>query len=73
MRNLEPSLAVTTPVGKTMVCKRVVCECPITICRRVLPANIVVLPIFSYDVILRMDWLTRHSAVINCARKQVTL
>jgi hypothetical protein len=28
---------------------------------------------FSYDVILRMDWLTRHLAVINCALKQVTL
>jgi hypothetical protein len=28
---------------------------------------------FSYDVILRMDWLTKHSAVIDCTRKQVML
>jgi hypothetical protein len=56
-----------------VVCKRVVCECPVSICGRVLPANLVVLPMFSYDVILGMDWLTRHSAVIDCARKQVTL
>jgi hypothetical protein len=73
VRTLEPGLAVTTPVGKTMVCKCVVYECPVSICGRVLPANLVVLPMFSYDVILTMDWLMRHSAVIDCARKQVML
>ena len=73
VRTLEPSLAVTTPVGRTIVCKHVVCECPVSICGRVLPANLVVLPMFSYDVILGMDWLTRNLVVIDCARKQVTL
>jgi hypothetical protein len=28
---------------------------------------------FSYDVILEMDWLTRHLAVIDYAQKKVTL
>jgi hypothetical protein len=60
VRTLKPSLVVTTPVGKTTVCKHVVCECPISICGRVLPANLVVLPMFNYDVILGMDWLARH-------------
>jgi hypothetical protein len=73
VRTLEPGLAVTTPAGKTVVCKRVVCECRVSICGRVLPANLVVLPMFSYDVILRMDWLTKHSAIIDCILKQVTL
>jgi hypothetical protein len=73
VRTLEPGLAITTPIGKTVVCKHVVYECPVSICGRVLPANIVVLPIFSYDVILGMDWLARHSAIIDCAQKQVTL
>jgi hypothetical protein len=73
VRTLEPGLAVTTPVWKTVVCKRVVCECPISICGRVLLANLVVLPMFSYDIILRMDWLMRHSVIIDCVLKQVTL
>jgi hypothetical protein len=60
MRTLKPGLAVTTPVGKTVVCKRVVCECPVSICGRVLPTNLVVLPIFNYDIILGIDWLTKH-------------
>jgi hypothetical protein len=72
VRTLKPSLAVTTPVGKTMVYKRVVCECSVSICGRVLPANLVALPMFSYNVILEMDWLMKHSAVIDCAQKQVT-
>jgi hypothetical protein len=73
VRTLEPGLAVTTLVGKTMVCKRVICECPINICGRVLPANLVVLPMFSHDVILEMNWLTKHSAIIDFVLKQVTL
>jgi hypothetical protein len=73
VRTLEPGLAITTLVGKTVACKRVVCECPIGICGRVLPANLVVLPKFSYDVIIGMDWLARHLTIIDCALKQVTL
>jgi hypothetical protein len=73
VRTLEPSVAVTTHVAKTVVCKHVVCECPVSIYGRELPANLVVLPMFSYDVILRMDWLMRHLAVIDCTLKQVTL
>ena len=73
VRTLELGLAITTPVGKTVVCKRAVCECPVSICGRVLPTNLVVLPMFSFDVILGMDWLTKYSVVIDCARKQVTL
>jgi hypothetical protein len=69
VRTLEPGLAVTTPAGKTVVYKRVVCECRVSIGGRVLPANLVVLPMFSYDVILRMDWLTKHSAIIDCILK----
>jgi hypothetical protein len=73
VRTLEPGLTITAPVGKTVVCKRVVCECRVSNCGRVLPTNLVVLPMFSYDVILKMDWLVRHSAIIDCALKQVTL
>ena len=40
VRTLEPGLAVTTSIGKTMVCKHIVYECPVDICRRVLLANL---------------------------------
>jgi hypothetical protein len=70
---LELGLVVITSVGKTFVSKHVVCKCPVSICRSVLPTNLVVLPMISYDIILGIDWLVRHSTIINCAQKQVTL
>jgi hypothetical protein len=73
VQTLEPGLVITTLVGKTMVCKRVIYECPVSICGSVLSANLVVLPIISYNIILEIDWLPRHSAIINCIWKQVTL
>ena len=36
-------------------------------------ANLVILPMISYDIILRMDWLVKHLATIDYTRKQVTL
>jgi hypothetical protein len=73
VRTLKLGLAITTLVGKIVVCKRIVCECPVSICGRVLPANLVILPMFSYNIILGMDWLTKHLAIIDYAWKQVTL
>jgi hypothetical protein len=73
VRTLELGLAVTTPLGKTVVYKHVVCKCPVSIYGRVLLANLVVLPMFSYNVILEMDWLTKHSTIIDCALKRLTL
>jgi hypothetical protein len=32
VRTLELGLVITTPVRKTVVCKHVVCECPVSIC-----------------------------------------
>ena len=73
VRTLEHGLALTTPIGKTMVCRHAICKCLVSISGRVLPVNLVVLPMFSYDVILEMDWLAKYSAVIDCTQKQVTL
>ena len=56
-----------------MVCKHVVYECPVSIYGSVLPANLVILPMISYNVILGIDWLARHSVIIDCTQKQVTL
>jgi hypothetical protein len=47
VQTLEPSLTVTIPIGKTVVCKRVVCECPVSICEIVLFTNLVVLPMIK--------------------------
>jgi hypothetical protein len=72
VQNLELGLAITTPVGKIVICKRVIYEYLVSICGSVFPKNLVLLPMFSYNVILGMDWSARHSKIIDCTRKQVT-
>jgi hypothetical protein len=54
VQTLELGLAITTPIGKIVVCKCVVCGCPISICGRVRPTNLVVFPMISYNIILGM-------------------
>jgi hypothetical protein len=43
---------------------KVVENCPIIIEGRILSANLVVFKMLSYDVILGMDWLSKHQANI---------
>jgi hypothetical protein len=73
VQTLETGLVGTIPIGKIVVCKSVVSGCPVSICGRVLPTNLVILPMNSYNVILGMDWLAKHLVVFDYTRKQVTL
>ena len=38
---------------------------------RVLPVGLVLLDVMNLDVILRMDWLSQHYAIVDCRRKEV--
>lgn len=72
VRPLDVGLAVATPIEKTIMCKRVVYRCPFSICVKITLESLVVFAMFKYNVILEMDWLAKHYANIDCARKQVT-
>ena len=52
VRTLKSGLATTSSVGETVVYKLVLCRCLLSICGKVVPANLIVLPMISYDVIL---------------------
>jgi hypothetical protein len=63
---LRQNITVATPVGDSLICSKVVEDCPISIGRRILLANLVVFKMLGYDVILGMDWLSKHHASIDC-------
>jgi hypothetical protein len=73
IKTLEVGLAVATLLGKTVTCSRVARGCLIIINERILLANLVVLPLHGYNIILGMDWLAKHFASIDCAQKLVML
>nr|CAD1818030.1 unnamed protein product [Ananas comosus var. bracteatus] len=63
-------LWVDTPVGGVRVC-RVCKSCPIEVNGHVLPADLIVIDMKEFDVILGMDWLTTHGATIDCSGRKV--
>ena len=68
---LGKDLVVSTPVGEQVIVQTVFRNCIIRINMIELPANLIVFPLIELDVILGMDWLTRHRAIVNCYTKEV--
>ena len=54
-RELEFVLTVSTPVGKQVVCRKHYPSCAINIGDVVLPANLILLEMYDFDIFLRMD------------------
>ncbi|KAL5806334.1 hypothetical protein ACOSQ4_029067 [Xanthoceras sorbifolium] len=66
-------IAVSNPIGQSVVVNRIYRNCPIRIQECEFPGDLMELPLHEFDVILGMDWLTRHRVVIDCELKRVTL
>ena len=71
-RELEYVLTVSTPVGKQVVCRKYYPRCAVKIGDVVLPANLILLEMFDFDVILGMDWLAGYHATMDCFHKTLT-
>ena len=48
-------------------------NCPIVIQAREFLTNLITLPFQEFDLILGMDWLTKHRAIVDCGQKTVVL
>ena len=73
MVDLGHDLIVSTPSGATLITGLCVRGVPIVIQQRTLLTDFVVLPLSEFDAIFGMDWMTRHSALIDCRKKKVQL
>ncbi|WCJ39071.1 Transposon Tf2-6 polyprotein [Euphorbia peplus] len=71
LESLDVGLVVSTPVGNSVLCEHVYRDCNVKIGEHELLANLVPLAIQEFDVILGMDWLSRHHAVVDCYEKLV--
>ena len=52
---------------------RVYRDCPIKIQEYEFLGDLIELSFKEFDLILRMDWLSRHQAIVDCIMKRVTL
>ena len=57
----------------SVVVNRVYIDCPIRIREYEFPGDLIELSFREFDVILRIDWLSRYQVVVDCRMKRVTL
>ena len=62
---------VVTTLGDIIIVNRLYQNCVIQIETARLFVDLILMSFFDFDVILGMDWLTRHHAVVNCFTKEV--
>ena len=66
-------ILVTNQLGHSGIVNRVYRDCPIRIREYEFPGDLIEFSFREYDVILGMDWLSRHQVVVYFRMKRVTL
>ncbi|KAG8501254.1 hypothetical protein CXB51_003412 [Gossypium anomalum] len=70
---IEFMIKVSNPLGKHVIVDKVCKKCPLIVRSHYFSADLMLLPFNEFDVILGMDWLTLHNAIVNCRKKVIKL
>ena len=70
---LQGRMRVSLPVGDPLLADIVVRNSRVLIEGQEFPADLVALDMRDFDVVLGMDWLSRHRATLDCYKKEVNL
>uniref|UniRef100_A0A1U7WVW8 Uncharacterized protein LOC104227769 n=1 Tax=Nicotiana sylvestris TaxID=4096 RepID=A0A1U7WVW8_NICSY len=62
---LDFNVLVTSPLGHQAIINGIYRDCPFMIQNLVFPADLLEMPFQDYDVIVGIDWLHRHHAVVD--------
>ena len=73
MEKLAYDMHVTSPLGHNISVNSVYRNCPIVIQARKFLTDLITLPFREFDLILGMDWLTKHRAIVDCGQNTVVL
>ncbi|KAA3484227.1 DNA/RNA polymerases superfamily protein [Gossypium australe] len=73
VESIEFVINVSNPLGKYVLVDKACKNCPLMTRGYCFSADLMLLPFDEFDVILGMDWLTLHDAVVNCRRKIIEL
>ena len=70
---LAYDLLVTTPLGHSVRVNRVYKNCPLMVHDTEFSVDLISLHFHEFDLILGMDWLTKHRAIVDYDKKIVLL
>ena len=70
---LACDLLVTSPLGHSVRVNRVYKNCPLMVHDRKFSVDLIGFPFHEFDLILGMDWLSKHRAIVDSDKKIVLL
>ena len=68
---IDCNILVSLSTGDSRIAESVYLDSKVIIGGHEFLANLILLDIHDFDVILGMDWLSRHHATVDCYRKEV--
>ena len=74
--SVEPlayDMHVTSPLGHSVRFNRVFKNCPLKVHHREFPVDLITLPVHEFDLILGIDWLSKHRTIVDYDKKTVLL
>jgi hypothetical protein len=71
-RSFDCEYVISTPAGLDLFSRQCLIGCEVAVGGQKLPADLIVLGITDFDVVLGMDWLEQNYANIDCRSKVVT-
>ena len=69
---IDGRMVVSVPNGDTMISEKIVPGSRL-VTMRIFPTYLIVLGIHDFDIVLGMDWLSKHRATLDCYKKEVRL
>ncbi|KAG8499496.1 hypothetical protein CXB51_005958 [Gossypium anomalum] len=73
VESTDLDLQVTNPLGQSVLVNLICRNCPLKIQGCEFSTDLMLLPFREFDVILGMDWLIKHDAIVNCREKRIDL
>ena len=70
VEQLAYDMHVTSPLGHSISVNSVYRNCPIVIQAKEFLADLIPLPFQEFDLIMRMDWLSKHRATLIMVKRQ---
>ena len=70
---IDGRMVVSVPNGDIMISERIVPGSRLVIQNKDFPADLIVLGIHDFDIVLGMDWLSKHRATLYFYKKEVRL
>ena len=74
--SVEPlayDMLVTSPLRLSVRVNRVYKNCPLMVHDREFSIDLIALTFHEFDLILGMDWLSKHWAIVDCDKKTILL